>query len=127
MSHENEGYPEIRMEREGQSVQSWLPIKALQIKIECTAFLARKEYIFQFLNSSGTILTMKYYNDSDSETAASLLFPVPDGLHDSLLVLLFSIVGATVCGYAVDINGRLVKASICPKETARVAFETGVF
>lgn len=34
--------------------------------------------------------------------------------------------GATICGYAVDIGGRMVKASVCKKETARVAFETGI-
>lgn len=39
-------------------------------------------------------------------------FPIPDG--------------ATVCGYALEINGSMVPGVVCAKEAARVAFENEV-
>lgn len=39
-------------------------------------------------------------------------FPIPDG--------------ATVCGYALEVNGVMVPGVVCEKEKARVAFETEV-
>lgn len=55
-----------------------------------------------------TEITLK--NPNDRVISCPLQFPLPDG--------------ATVCGYALDVDGRMVDGVAVPKEQARVAFET---
>jgi hypothetical protein len=56
--------------------------------------------------------TLVFHNPNSRQLEGDLIFPLPDG--------------ASVCGYALDINGVLVDGVIVPKEKARVAFETEV-
>lgn len=50
-------------------------------------------------------MEMIFKNDGDQEEEGELEFPLADG--------------ATICGYAVDINGAMVEGTIVEKETAR--------
>ena len=54
--------------------------------------------------------TITIRNPNARPISAPLAFPLPDG--------------ATVCGYALEINGAMVDGVVVPKEKARVAFET---
>ena len=54
--------------------------------------------------------TMVFHNPNGRILEGELVFPLPDG--------------AAVCGYALDIDGRMVDGVVVPKEKARVAFET---
>ena len=54
--------------------------------------------------------TITIRNPNSRVISAPLAFPLPDA--------------ATVCGYALDINGAMVDGVVVPKEKARVAFET---
>jgi tetratricopeptide (TPR) repeat protein len=54
--------------------------------------------------------TLVFHNPNGRILEGELVFPLPDG--------------AAVCGYALDIDGRLVDGVVVPKEKARVAFET---
>ena len=54
--------------------------------------------------------TMVFHNPNGRILEGELVFPLPDG--------------AVVCGYALDIDGRMVDGVVVPKEKARVAFET---
>ena len=54
--------------------------------------------------------TLSFHNPNSRPLEGDLVFPLPDG--------------ATVCGYALDINGSLVDGVVVKKEKARVAFET---
>jgi len=54
--------------------------------------------------------TLVFHNPNARELEGELVFPLPEG--------------ATVCGYALDINGVLVDGVVVSKELARVAFET---
>ena len=56
--------------------------------------------------------TIGFYNPNPRVLEGELSFPLPDG--------------ATVCGYALDINGAMVDAVAVEKEAARVAFESEV-
>lgn len=50
-----------------------------------------------------------FTNPNHRPFAGELEFPIPDG--------------ATVCGYALEVNGTMVPGVVCEKEKARVAFE----
>lgn len=54
--------------------------------------------------------TITIRNPNPRPISAPLAFPLPDG--------------ATVCGYALEIDGAMVDGVVVPKEKARVAFET---
>ncbi|MBP5321785.1 MAG: DUF2135 domain-containing protein [Kiritimatiellae bacterium] len=55
--------------------------------------------------------TLTFFNpNKGNPLEGELVFPLPDQ--------------ATVCGYALDINGAMVDGVVVPKEKARVAFET---
>ena len=53
--------------------------------------------------------TITFTNPNARDFEGELEFPLPDG--------------ATVCGYALEVNGTMVPGVVCEKETARVAFE----
>jgi len=53
--------------------------------------------------------TLTFTNPNSRVMAGELEFPLPEG--------------ATVCGYALDVNGTMVPGVVCGKEEARVAFE----
>lgn len=53
--------------------------------------------------------TIGFYNPNGRVLEGELRFPLPDG--------------ASVCGYALDIDGAMVDAVVVEKEAARVAFE----
>ena len=53
--------------------------------------------------------TITFTNPNGRVFEGELEFPLPDG--------------ATVCGYALEVNGTMVPGVVCEKETARVAFE----
>ncbi|MFW5752447.1 MAG: VIT domain-containing protein, partial [Planctomycetota bacterium] len=57
-----------------------------------------------------TVTTMTFRNPNNRVLAGELEFPLPDG--------------ATVCGYALDVNGRMVDGVIVPKDKGRVVMET---
>ncbi len=52
------------------------------------------------------------HNDNHRTFEGELEFPLPDG--------------GVVCGYAIDVNGVMIPASVVEKEKARIAFETEV-
>lgn len=54
--------------------------------------------------------TFTFTNPNARQMSADLEFPLPEG--------------ATVCGYALEVNGVLVPGVVVEKEKARVAFET---
>lgn len=53
--------------------------------------------------------TITFTNPNNRAFAGELEFPIPEG--------------ATVCGYALEVNGVMVPGVVCEKEKARVAFE----
>jgi Ca-activated chloride channel homolog len=56
-----------------------------------------------------TRMTMTFYNPQPRAMAGDLLFPLPEG--------------ATISGYALDIEGRMVDGVVVPKDKARRVFE----
>ena len=52
------------------------------------------------------------HNDNSRTFEGELEFPLPDG--------------GVVCGYAIDLNGVMIPASVVEKEKARIAFESEV-
>lgn len=63
--------------------------------------------IFGFMTE--TSMTMTFYNHNRRQLAGDLYFPLPEG--------------ATVSGYALDINGRMVDGSVVEKAKGRQVFE----
>ena len=59
-----------------------------------------------------TRMTMTFYNPNSRRFAGDLYFPLPEG--------------ATVSGYALDIEGRMVDGVVVPKDKARQVFEAEV-
>eukprot|EP01122_Echinamoeba_exundans_P015639 TRINITY_DN751_c0_g1_i1.p1 TRINITY_DN751_c0_g1~~TRINITY_DN751_c0_g1_i1.p1 ORF type:complete len:1825 (-),score=361.56 TRINITY_DN751_c0_g1_i1:2120-7570(-) len=72
-------------------------LRSLDIKNTIVGFLSR------------TSVTMEFENEENIDTEGELIFPMPDG--------------ASLCGYAIDIDGTLVEGVIVEKEKARVTFE----
>jgi hypothetical protein len=70
---------------------------------------------------------MVFLNNTDNDTAGELVFPMTDGLKlpssFSFGLSWFSVLGAVMCGYAVDMNGVLVDGVVVEREKARVTFE----
>ncbi len=56
-----------------------------------------------------TAMTLTFFNPQPRALAGDLYFPLPEG--------------ATVSGYALDIDGRMVEGVVVPKERARQIFE----
>ena len=54
--------------------------------------------------------TITFTNPNPRDFSGDLEFPVPDG--------------ATVCGYALEIDGAMIPGVVTEKEKARVAFES---
>lgn len=75
-----------------------MQIREMRISAKITGLYAEVETTLVFLNPNARQLE------------GDLIFPLPDG--------------ATVSGYALDIQGTMVDGVIVPKEKARVAFET---
>ncbi len=59
-----------------------------------------------------TEITMDFHNPHARVLHAELMFPLPEN--------------ATLCGYGLDINGKIVDASLVEKHKARIAFEKEV-
>ena len=59
-----------------------------------------------------TRMTMTFYNPQSRNLAGDLFFPLPEG--------------ATVSGYALDIEGKMVDGVVVPKDKARQVFEIEV-
>ena len=59
-----------------------------------------------------TRMTLTFYNPHNRVLAGDLYFPLPEG--------------ATISGYALDINGRLVEGVVVEKDKARQVFEKEV-
>ncbi|MEK7486244.1 MAG: VIT and VWA domain-containing protein, partial [Planctomycetota bacterium] len=59
-----------------------------------------------------TTMTMTFYNSQARVLEGELLFPLPEG--------------ATISGYALDINGALMEGVVVEKQEARIAFEKEV-
>src|SRR5688572_14588523 len=59
-----------------------------------------------------TAMTMTFYNSQSRVLEGELLFPLPEG--------------ATVSGYALDIQGSMMDGVIVEKHEARIAFEKEV-
>ncbi|MCX6554010.1 MAG: VIT domain-containing protein, partial [Candidatus Aminicenantes bacterium] len=57
-----------------------------------------------------TRMTMLFHNPSDRQLSGDLYFPLPEG--------------ATVSGYALDINGAMVDGVVVEKEKGRRVFES---
>jgi len=77
-----------------------LPLVAVDIEAELLDFVAE------------TRVTLTFANPYDRALEAELHFPLPEG--------------ATVSGYALDVNGALVDGVVIEKERARVVFEQEV-
>lgn len=56
-----------------------------------------------------TKMTMTFYNPNNRELEGELVFPLPRG--------------ATICGYALDINGKMVDGAAVEKHRGREVFE----
>ena len=65
--------------------------------VEENAFFRRVRTCFTFTNPNGRVMS------------GELEFPIPDE--------------ASVCGYALEVNGEMIPGVVCEKEKARVAFE----
>ncbi|MBU1537492.1 hypothetical protein KKF84_19410, partial [Myxococcota bacterium] len=61
---------------------------------------------------SRTTMTMTFYNANSQAHEGDLYFPLPEG--------------ATVSGYALDANGRMVEGVVVDKDQGRQVFETEV-
>ncbi len=88
----------------------WIDVTPKEIKedpctVESLDVSARVKGLFATVD---TEITLK--NPNDRVISCPLQFPLPDG--------------ATVCGYALDVDGRMVDGVAVPNEQARVAFET---
>jgi Ca-activated chloride channel family protein len=59
-----------------------------------------------------TSQTMVFFNPNSRALEGSLVFPMPEG--------------AVVCGYALDVQGRMVDGVVVPKEEARRILETEI-
>ena len=57
-----------------------------------------------------TKMTMTFANDQGRQLEGDLYFPLPEG--------------ATVCGYALDVNGKMVDGVVVDKEHGQRAYET---
>lgn len=80
--------------------ESEIVLKALDIKVEISGLY------------SSTTQTMTFYNPNHRDLEGELTFPMPDN--------------ASVCGYALDVDGELVDGVIIPKEKARQILETEI-
>ncbi|MCP4041999.1 MAG: hypothetical protein GY731_08595, partial [Gammaproteobacteria bacterium] len=56
-----------------------------------------------------TTQTMRFYNPNRRDLEGNLTFPLPDG--------------AVVCGYALDVDGKMVDGVVVPKQEARRILE----
>ena len=74
-----------------------LEISAVDAMVRITGHLAE------------TRMTMTFYNPQSRNMAGDLFFPLPEG--------------ATVSGYALDIEGKMVDGVVVPKDKARRVFE----
>ena len=74
-----------------------LKISAVDTMVRITGHLAE------------TRMTMTFYNPQSRNMAGDLFFPLPEG--------------ATVSGYALDIEGKMVDGVVVPKDKARRVFE----
>ena len=74
--------------------------ESFAVEAEIRGFYARVETTMRLRNPNGRVLE------------GDLRFPLPDG--------------AAVCGYALDVNGRMVDGVVVPKQEARAAFEAEV-
>ncbi len=81
---------------DGQPRQA-LGLSKLDVEATVTGLLAR------------TRLTMTFRNELSRILEGELVFPLPDG--------------ATVSGYALDVNGEMVDGVVVEKQEARIAFE----
>ena len=77
-----------------------MSVRALEIDVEIAGLLAR------------TTMAITFENPHDRDLEGELTFPLPDG--------------ATLSGFALDVDGQLVDASLVEKQRARVVFEEEV-
>lgn len=77
------------LELEVKGTSAKLAPTSLDVSVSVVGFLAE------------TTVIMKFNNDGDEDIEGELVFPLEEG--------------GTVCGYAVDINGKLVDAVIVEK------------
>jgi Ca-activated chloride channel homolog len=77
-----------------------IELKSLDIKVLVTGQFAQ------------TTQTMRFCNPNHRNLEGELIFPLPDN--------------ATVCGYALDIEGELMDGVIVPKQQARMILETEI-
>lgn len=75
-------------------------LKALDIQVMVTGLYAE------------TTQTMTFYNSASRDLEGELRFPLPDN--------------ATVCGYALDIQGNMVDGVVVPKKMARRVLESEI-
>ena len=88
--------PRIRLDGQGRDEQA-VEIETVTRTVASNGLFRRMESELVFRNPNGRVL------------GGELEFPVPDG--------------ATVCGYALEIDGEMVPGVVVAKEAARVAFE----
>jgi len=93
-----------------------LPPPALMVRMEDKSVpmkLASVDTDVQIVGHlAETRMTMTFYNPNSRRFAGDLYFPLPEG--------------ATVSGYALDIEGRMVDGVVVPKDKARQVFEAEV-
>jgi len=92
--------PALLVQPPGQQSSQPVQLQKLEIESRIHGFLAE------------TALTMTFFNPHPRPLEGQLVFPLPDG--------------ATVSGYALDVNGALVDGVAIEKERAQVVFEKEV-
>jgi hypothetical protein len=95
-----------------QSPRVWLPhlrVPRAETPIEVASLDTR--VVIHGLHAE-TTQTVVFFNPNDRVLEGELEFPLPDG--------------ATVSGYAIDVDGQLVDGTVVAKQKARVALETEV-
>ena len=90
--------PELIAKKGSKPIQ--MVLEKLEVKVVVEGILAK------------TSMTMTFRNKLNIQLAGDLYFPLPEG--------------ATVSGYALDINGKLIDGVVVSKRKARVAYEKEV-
>ena len=102
-------HPDGRALPQPESPAPWIEIPVESTDKPCTVDALEIDAKVDGLHARvSTTITIR--NPNGRVISAPLAFPLPDA--------------ATVCGYALDINGAMVDGVVVPKEKARVAFET---
>jgi hypothetical protein len=104
---------ELRPKGLAKNIESSCILEDLSVSILLNSVSAGKvQNNEDLLTTLETTLCMKFANNSKEELECELIFPLPEG--------------STICGYSIDIQGKMVEGVIVQKELAKKAFESQV-